>query len=61
MPASKLDPLKPMMIGMGPVAPLGIVTGTLKSIIFPESSTCTLMAVALTEPVTVAGLSGFAP
>src|SRR6185437_13879742 len=50
-----------MMIGTGPLAPGGSVIGTVKSMLLPPFSTCTLICVLLTEPVTVVGGPGFAP
>ena len=61
MEASRLDPPIPMMMGTGPLVPLGKLTGTLKLVLFPMCVTVTLMAVLLTVPVTVSGLPGFGP
>src|SRR5579863_2449976 len=50
-----------MMIGTGPLAPLGRLIGMLKSMLLLPSTACTLMAVLVTDPVTMSGAPGLAP
>ncbi len=50
------------MIGAGIFAPLGRRIGTVKSMTLPPPlSTCTLIWLLLTDPVTIIGAAGLAP
>src|SRR5262245_19544946 len=57
----RLDPPIPMMIGTGPVVPVGMLTDTLKLVVLPMCETLTEIDVLLTVPVTISGLPGFGP
>ena len=65
--SARMDELKlakppsTMIIGAGPLAPLGRFTDAVKSLLLPPFSTCTEMELPLTDPVTVSGRPGFSP